>query len=259
VNPWATSTNDDTTNNTTNNVTVISHPSTSLADGVYDEAAQAREFQAAVAAWRSGGDIEDTTPGGGGGVGGNRGASRGQPQGVGMNRLRDAEEVAQELGRKLDEARSKEAEQLAKQREAVEKRIREQKAELEERRAKIMETNALRSEKHDDDGDHLEQENGSMDITGEWDSDNDDNGGGYNGYDSHVTDVKDDEVLVDGLSPLLSARSDISCDIIETTLGYTPRREDMEVGGNGESSSSLIDESHENSYVVVEEPDSDDE
>jgi len=141
----------------------------------------------------------------------------------------------------------------------VEKRIREQKAELEERRAKIMETNALRSEKHDDDGDHLEQENGSMDITGEWDSDNDDNGGGYNGYDSHVTDVKDDEVLVDGLSPLLSARSDISCDIIETTLGYTPRREDMEVGGNGESSSSLIDESHENSYVVVEEPDSDDE
>jgi len=119
VNPWATSTNDDTTNNTTNNVTVISHPSTSLADGVYDEAAQAREFQAAVAAWRSGGDIEDTTPGGGGGVGGNRGASRGQPQGVGMNRLRDAEEVAQELGRKLDEARSKEAEQLAKQREGV--------------------------------------------------------------------------------------------------------------------------------------------
>jgi hypothetical protein len=121
-NPWAASDSPSESSSSNAGTHVYSHKPPSLLEGEYDEAAQAREFQAAVAAWRNGGSNATST------TTSLASSDRAHAEGTvvmevgestGMNRLKAAEEVAAALGRQLDEQLKKETESLARQRKGI--------------------------------------------------------------------------------------------------------------------------------------------
>jgi len=217
----------------------------SLLDGDYDEAARAREFQEAVAAWRTGG----SAPIGGGGATNSSGAQSGGPARA------SAAAVAEALAKELDKDFKQDADKFAEERKVLESRMEAQRSELAAKvaaeRAKVE---ALVKEQTEAEAKGQEED----DLSGE-DLDGMDDFGSLEDEVS-PTGQKSDEnnpvLWLEGVGGgevgqgggMETWRSQVDIAVVETTLGYTPRGEN----GPGE------EDELEQGYVVIEESDDED-